>query len=356
MKKNFLIFFILILVVLLGWYFYFQVNKESFLSIVNPEFADDKFNYSLKIDGNSGQQMDLIACEIPIDESVMERKVYYYYDINYPLVGSSANSVLGVYEHLLAEYQRKNISNGIIKINSSELASALDDKNGIIIIASGALPDTVYSPNKNLITPWVNKGGTLIWVGDALGYYYGTAGSKITSDDSENKIGWSGQKKILGSNYLEGEYISSVSDTQGEVPSSLTTALGIKFRYTQTGAFLSEIDKNGATDLGYHYNFSSATRTSLSQIKIGKGSFFIFGSPLLNREMEIAWDISQIIVSGFIDADTDMIMFKKISVNKVDSEEIRRKIDIGKNKMVRIIVYSPDFAKSFFVAKDFYRD
>ena len=150
--------------------------------------------------------------------------------------------------------------------------------------------------------------------------------------------------------------VSQISDSLGDTPSSLANALGIKSSYTQTGAFVSEVIKSGNIDLGYHYNFDTDARTSLAEIKIAAGQIFIFGSPLLNREIDVAWDISQIIGSGFIDADVQKINSRKLSVPGGDKEEISRQINIGNDSNLRLIVFSTNLAKRYFLTKDFKRE
>lgn len=349
--------FVVFLILIVGWYFYrHSTGQKDYLYLEKPQFSENEFNYSINLNKNTNSSIDLIVSEIPIKDKPKDRTVYYYSDSKYPVLGTSTNSILGVYEHLLAEYQKKNISGRIQKVDSLQLLEALNDKDGIIVMASGVLPDTVYSLDTNLITPWIRNGGTFVWIGDALGYYYGVSGAEIKSADSEYKIGWSGQERILAENFLSGEYLPAVSDSAGDYPSSIAVALGIRSNYTQTGAFVSSIGNSNDNDLGYHYNFTSDARTSLSQIKIGKGSAFIFGSFLLNREVGFAWDISQIIASGFIDADVNKISFKKISIVSGDQEKIERNINIGNNNQVRVLIFSTDPTQNYFRSKDFRRE
>lgn len=347
---------IILLALLVGWLYYRQsILLSGMVTIGNTDFSASSLRYSININEQSHNPMDLVVSEIPLKAAPKDRKVYFYSDSSYPILGTSANSVLGIYEHLLSEYQQKNISGQVVQIDSIQLADALNDPSSIIVVASGVLPDTVYSPDKNLITPWVEKGGTLFWIGDALGYYYGVSGTEINSADSPYAIGWSGQERILGQNFLKGEYLPSVSNSKGDYATPLATALGIRSSYTQTGAFASLISKNNDNDLGYHYNFSSDSRTSLSDIKIGGGSLFIFGSFLLNKEIDFAWDISQIIVSGFLDADVSNISYKKVPVSTGDKYLIERNIIVGDSSRVRIIIFSTNPAKSFFLSKDLIR-
>jgi len=341
----------------LGWYYYKNsVNETKFLVVENGKFDLEKFSYVLNINNQSNSQMDLTVAEIPLSETNNFKKIYFYYDKDYPILGSSVSSVLGVYDHLLAEYQQKNISVEIQQVDANQLSEIMNDKNSVLIMATGILPETVYSPDKNLISPWLADGGTLFWVGDGFGYYYGVAGTEIKNQESPYKIGWSRQERLLGHNYLDGPNVGSVFESQGDVPSSLATTFGIKSRYTQAGVLVSSLAENGGLDLGYHYSFKNDSRTSLAEIKIGNGDIIIFGSPLLNREMDVAWDISQITSSGFLQSDVLKINFRKIIITSDDKEKIDRQIDIDNNTKVRLMIFSSDFAKRYFLLKDFARD
>lgn len=349
--KAFLITIVILLLAAGGWYYYQQTLVKPTSPIIQSSFSGGYLKYTIDTKKILKGQGELEVVEVPTQRGFLDRKIYFYFDTDYPILGSSTNSVLGVYNHMLSEFQLKNLDGDINIVNSSQLKDVLNDKSGILVMASGVLPDTIFSSEKNLLTPWLKTGGTLIWVGDGLGYYYGVSGAKIESVDTPYKIGWSGQKEILGDNYLDGDYVPDVSGSFGDTPSNLAKALGIKSKYTQTGAFISALAKHGGSDLGYAYNFKESSRTSLARIKIGTGSAFIFGSPLLNREIDVAWDISQIFSTGILDADTIKVNSKKI--NTADGNPEQRQIYVGNNKEVRVTIFGTDLAKRYFYTKDF---
>ncbi|MCX6812522.1 MAG: hypothetical protein NTW79_02780 [Candidatus Berkelbacteria bacterium] len=342
------------IIAILGWFFYQNSTSKKNLATINAgSFKNNSFSYSVNFSDKENQNYDLTIAEIPLKNLPPERQIYFYFDQNYPFVGTTLGNTIGAYNHLLSEFQIKNLDQNIKLVDSNSLVDALADKNSIIIMANGVLPETIYSPNHDLITPWINSGGNLIWAGDGIGYYYGVRGVNITSDNSPSKIGWTGAEKILGTNYLDGPIVDKIEDSLGDTPSFLAQVLGIRSKYTRTGGLESAILKTNNLDLGYDYNFPIDSRNSLSEISVGNGKVFLFGSVLMNREVDVAWDISQIIGSGVIDADVAKINFKNISLSSGDEENVSRQVNVGVNSHARIMIFSTDSEKKFFISRDF---
>lgn len=272
------------------------------------------------------------------------------------MIGTAVGDVLGVQSHLLAEFQQKNVMVDVKMIHSSQLPDILDDPDSVVIMTTGVLPDTVYSKATDMVSPWLKSGGTLIWAGDGFGYYYGTKGGKITSADSPTTIGWSGQRELLGQNYLEGSYIPKVEDSLGDSPSFLANALGIRSRLTQTGAFVSALISGQSLDLGYNYSFETESRTSLSAIKVERGVVYLFGGMLLNRETDVAWDISQLLISNIVDADTAKITSRKVVLQSGSSNQSTQKLTIADDKNIRVIVFIPGLTERYFYSQEFNHD
>ncbi len=351
------IIFVVAIILLFGWLYY----KNSFyntelVKVTKTKFSGGTFDYNLETKNRTNSDIELTITELVFPKGEKNRSIYFYYDESYPFLGTSPGNSFGVYNHLLAELQQKHIAAEVKIVDSSQLPAVMAQPDSVVIMSSGVLPDTIYSKNTNLVSPWLKSGGILVWAGDGLGYYFGTKNGAITSDTGPNSIGWSGQRALLGANYLEGDYIPRSEDSVGTLPTFLASALGTRSKFTQTGAFVSALALGDSLDLGYNYNFPSTTRTSLSSVKVGQGAVYLFGSVVLNREADIAWDISQLIVSDIADADPHEITSRKITLKSGDSTQTTQQVNVADAQSVRVIAFTTNPIEIYFYSQVFSHD
>ena len=128
------------------------------------------------------------------------RTIYYFYDPDYPTSFSNLNSWYGVPQYLNIVSSNRDLSLSIVVLDATELASLLTNPatavGSLLVFASGAFPSTVYTASNNLVLPWLQAGGRLVWIGDAIGYYSAQAGQPLSGGD--NNPGLNGTESFLG--------------------------------------------------------------------------------------------------------------------------------------------------------------
>lgn len=156
-----------------------------------------------------------------------------------------------------------------------------------VFMASGALPDTVYSGDaSDTVVRWLSEGGRLYWAGNILGAY-------ISSSD--------GTVRQAGDGYRGLFFAEGVQNTEGAY--GLTPVDGDPWREalclagngTAYGLDASKLD--GALSAGY----TDGTYSSVCMVGYGKGMMCVFGGALSNDQRS---DVAQVIASGLSNGST----------------------------------------------------
>jgi hypothetical protein len=143
---------------------------QSFRSVGSGQFALYT-NASGSFSANLAQSVFSVAQPIP------PTNVYYYYDANYPVSFSSIADWFGLTQHLSVVASARGLPFNLTMVDAVGLAGLLRQPpraNTVLIVASGVLPDTVYTAQSDLLVPWIRLGGNLVWAGDTIGRYEGT--------------------------------------------------------------------------------------------------------------------------------------------------------------------------------------
>jgi hypothetical protein len=164
--------------------------------------------------------------------------------------------------------------------DASSLPAELDEHPNatLLVLDSGALPDSVLSSSSSILKEWVRAGGTLVWAGGPIGYEEGHvdgSGQYVSTN-----LGWEGQVDLLGFNLTDptGDALANAS---GNSPSPVATALGLSYSFDGDGANVSELAAHG----GYSFGFQTpdgpsggpSARTSIAYVPIGLGGLLYFG-------------------------------------------------------------------------------
>ncbi len=103
------------------------------------------------------------------------RTLYYYFDPNYPTAGVGYVSWVGLPYHIQEVLGYRGSTLRVVILDAAQLATFLANlttaADGLLVVASGALPDTVFTNSTNLVTPWLQQGGRLVWLGAFIGFY-----------------------------------------------------------------------------------------------------------------------------------------------------------------------------------------
>ena len=259
-----------------------------------------RINYEVK---SARYPVDIEVSAVPLtsmSNRSVDKTIFIYYDQNYPSSLVSEASWIGLLDHIPIELKLRGYNAPIIVVDTEKLKDeALNNKDCVIVIPSGVLPDTVHANNVSLIGNWIRSGGTLIWIGDAFGYFSGSKGKSVQlfSADNFSEV----QTQVLGYDLFNGT--SEESERFATASSNFSKALDLRYPDAEVGAYVSEVLKNGGEVLG-KITASENARASIAYVPVGKGHLLLFGGGVgrvfaATGEDVIAHDIAQILCSGF---------------------------------------------------------
>ena len=111
--------------------------------------------------------------------------IYYYFDNAYPSSWSTPLWWGTLPDHLATVAAARGYPLSIVILNANQLASFLlrtPNPGTLLILASGVLPDTVFTNSTNLVKPWILEGGDLVWMGARIGYWSGLPNQPLQGD------------------------------------------------------------------------------------------------------------------------------------------------------------------------------
>lgn len=305
---------VLLIVSELVWYTPITTRSQDSFKILRmtnqSKGAENEVNITYQI--NPSLPLDATVVVTPVEEVPQDLPVYVFYDAGYPTVGTDWIFSAMLQSHLNAELRLRGYSDAAKLVNATELESILlTEEPAILIIASGGFPSNVFSKDLNLVKPWIDSGGILIWFGFYIGYYSLERGMKkedITADMPQNPR--ENGSKEFG---LEGffEYLE-LKDTPDVASYSLpiSEALEVNYDLIQQAPLLDMVLARNGLVLGkIGGQTPSRFRSSVSMIPVGLGKIILFGFFLMqslasNGPEDAAWDIAQILCSGVLQMNT----------------------------------------------------
>lgn len=252
--------------------------------------------------------LDATVVVTPVMEVPRDLPIYVFYDTDYPTVATDWIFSAMLQAHLKAELILRNYSAGVKLANAEELENILlEKKPAIVIMASGAFPSNIFSKEINLVKPWIDSGGILVWFGFHIGYYVveREMRKEDITDDMPQNFRENGSKQ-LG---LEGffEYLEIKDNPKvATSPSRVSEALETTYDLILQAPLLHMVWAKSGLELGkVGGEISFRYRPSISMIPVGAGKIIIFGfflmqSLALNGPEFAAWDIAQILCSGVL--------------------------------------------------------
>ena len=295
----------------IAWHFSLVIYADVRFSVFDPEFKNESFTVKFSLYTN--MPLDIKVVLMPITEKPSNLSIYVFYDPKYPTLGTSWERIHMLRSNLRRELSLRGFKKDVQLITAKQLESLLDEKKrAIVIVASGAFPANVFSRDKDLVKPWLDAGGILIWFGWPPGFYtvYENQIENETFCQLPQHLHEEGVKRLGLKENILGEDIK-VKSYEGfetaEKPSYLGKILDINYNLINYGALNDSLSGNG---LALGMIGGNPPRTSVSMIPIGKGKiilfgFFVLGSYMLNGPELSARDIAQIIRSGVIYSTKD---------------------------------------------------
>lgn len=189
---------VLCAIVIVGEMYAYLPNDYGYGS--SAEYSDGSIDYT--VENHGSDEFDAILLDnggyTAIDT------VYVYYDPDYVSAVNEDVPVEVGAQKMTQEYYIDQVvrvleyrgCKNIIMVDADQLADVLagDLANVCVgkglVMASGAIPDTVFSGSESdIIVRWVEAGGSLYWVGNVIGKYVSTQDGLVTVDASALFVG-----------------------------------------------------------------------------------------------------------------------------------------------------------------------
>jgi hypothetical protein len=256
---------------------------------------------------NAGLPLDATVVVTPVRQVPNDLPVYVFYDPDYPTVATDWIFSAMLQGHLDAELRLRGYSQNTKFVNATELKNILINKTaGVLIIAAGGFPSNVFSKDVNLVKPWIDSGGILVWFGFYIGYYSLVKGMKkedVTWDMPQNPQ--DNGSKMFG---LDGffEYTTNDIPDVGTYSSPVCVALDVSYDLIQQAPLLQMVWAGNGLVLGKIGGSNTfRLRSSVSMVPVGLGKIILFGFFLMqgmadNGPELAARDIAQILCSGVL--------------------------------------------------------
>jgi len=215
------------------------------------------------------------------DDAKEVERLFIYYDEGYAVYGITHDQQDRYIRQTTVELATRGFAGEINIVNAAGLYDALNDyaEGDAVLMTSGVLPSTVYSDTENKMFEWVGDGGTLYWIGYAIGAKY--ADGKDLADAPPTY-----QADIFG----VGDCIL-MDDVRSSERSTDPLSSGLMLNNNNLEFGLSFDKISGAKSLGFeHKGYGSAVL-----VEIGDGMICVLGGGQGATERV---SISQIISSG----------------------------------------------------------
>jgi hypothetical protein len=224
------------------------------------------------------RQVRLVA--FPTRPATPIRRIYLYYDPRYPYAGTDQRTQLGVVDHLRAEMSLRSAKVPVRTLGAAGLASVLRNQTSAtstaIVDTSGVFPDSVFANDADLVTPWLLRGGTMVWGGSPLGWYSSATGSKPPFR-SPPSVGALGAERILGPGFAS---LAGQPSRIATIATPYGTAMGITYQPTSVGVPPLVAELRGGATLGW----VGAGYSSVTAVPVGHGTVLIFGGSVYDEE------------------------------------------------------------------------
>jgi hypothetical protein len=254
--------------------------------------SDQSTTVRLAISGASNQDVRVVAFPLS-DKTVRQPSVFAYDDASFPVAGVGPLVAQGVPDHVDGELLAHHYAGSFSRVTASELAAVFRDAGDagdrVVVVMTGVFPATVFSSKVDLVSPWVQAGGTIVWGGGTIGYWSGVAGQMLSANDA---VGEAGTERLLGSGVVQ---YPTVFGRAGTSQSSFGSALDVSYRFASVGVLRDPVLARGGLALGWY----SGPFSSVSYLPRGQGGYLIFGGEILD-EASASVDLMRILLSGAI--------------------------------------------------------
>lgn len=262
------------------------VTAGSFILARQSTRVDVKVSH-----GSADRGLRLAA--FPLSNKPLLRSIFVYNDPSYPTANTIPTVGEGVFDNLAGELVSRNYPFPVVAVKADSLRDTLmaiaDANHRTVVLMTGVLPSTVFARNLDLVTPWVQAGGLIVWGGGAIGYWSGTHGQPL---GSTNVVGETGTERLLGKGIVTYPSTTNrVASAQGE----LASALDVSYKFASSGVLRGSVLARGGLTLGWY----SGGFSSVSYLPQGLGGYLIFGGEI-PEEVAVSRDVAHILLAGAV--------------------------------------------------------
>jgi hypothetical protein len=333
----------------IAWYAPYTSPGASSLQVLDVTSKDNNLTITFQL--SSALSTDATVVAIPVLKEPQDLPIYVFYDTNYTTegVGSDWSLIYRLYEHLKIDLMLRNYSADVKLVDDKELESIfLSNQPAIVIMAYGAFPSNVFSWERNLVKPWIESGGTIVWLGWDMGYYTVNKEQKNLTSEMPNQLHLEGIRRLGMDGFLQVTYGSPyLVDAKQE--STLSNVLDIRYNQIRCAPLFDKVIASGGLALGKVGSLGSSTRVSISAISIGEGTIVAFGFFIGNIDTagdrndpssfySIARDIAQILCSGVLQTSSTLELWYQ-NYRLSNGETIIEKCSVSMKPGIKGVVF-----------------
>jgi hypothetical protein len=304
--------------------------------------------------------LDMKILLIPVvEEPASDVPIHVFYDPTYPALGTSWDIVHMLWDNLEREMLLRGFKGEIDLVSAKEMEDLMYKKErDVFIVASGSFPSNVFSKDTDLVTPWLESGGILVWFGWPPGYYTVNQGQVenatfclLPQNPFEEGVDRLGLGGLVTINPFNGT-VEVAAD-----PSYFSNLLDINYNLIQYGLLTDSLPQQ---DLALGMIGGNPSKSSVSVVSVGMGKIIVFGffvleSYVLNGPELSGRDVAQILNSGIVYASkTLMPVYEEhqLSVGESLNDRIELNTDSSINGTV-VYVYSTTTSNTYLFHSEF---
>lgn len=248
-----------------------------------------------------------------------QRNVYLYMDPSYPSFADQA-ATQHLFQHLRAQLQLRDYPGTVQPVDAVALVEALHTETpNVIIIASEVLPVTVLDQagDFTLLKDWLERGGTLVWIGSNFGHYLGRPGNILLPANA-----WDAQTAVLGEPLFRGADKRTTQESYAFVQSDVGAALGLEFDIAWAPLDPVRVQQRGGQNLGrLRRDALGAPVSSITYVPVGQGHLVAFAAGLGYDAHIIGHDIAQLLFTRFLEGEKSALATAEIKVGRHQTVE-----------------------------------
>jgi hypothetical protein len=267
----------------------------------------------LAISGASDQDLRVVAFPLT-DKTVREPSVFVYADASFPVAGVAPLVAQGIPDHVGGELLAHHYAGSFARVTATGMADMFRDTgragDRVVVVMTGVLPAPVFSPKVDLVSPWVQAGGIVVWGGGTIGFWSGVRGQTLSANDA---VGEAGTERLLGPGVVR---YPTTFGRLGTSQSSFGSALDVAYRFASAGVLRDPVLARGGIALGWY----SGPFSSVTYVPRGQGGYLIFGGEILD-EASASVDLTRILLSGAVYA-AGQVDYKELRLSKAKPSSV----------------------------------